>query len=96
MIKWVHTYSQALTKTFNDCVINENFPDFVKYADITPIFKEGDTTEKSNYRPLSIFSNFKKIFEKLIYTHINSFMEPKLSNYLAGFCRTKTIKLEEW
>ena len=39
----------------------------------------------SNDRPISTLSNFSKIFEKLIYTQINSFMESKLSKYLAGF-----------
>ena len=56
-----------------------NFPDIVKYADISQVFKKGDTTDKSNYSPISILSNFSKIFEKLIYTLINSFIEPKLS-----------------
>ena len=28
-----------------------------------------------------------KIFEKLIYNQVNSYMEPKLSKYLAGFCQ---------
>ena len=39
----------------------------------------------SNDRPISTLSNFSKIFQKLIYTQINSIMEPKLSKYLAVF-----------
>ena len=42
-------------------------------------------TDKSNYRLISAFSNFSKIFEKLIYNQINSFMEVKLSKYIEGF-----------
>ena len=57
----------------------------MKYADITPVFKKGDTTDKTNYRPISTLSNFSKVFEKMIYAQINSFMEPKLSKFLAGF-----------
>ena len=48
-------------------------------------FKKGDTTGKTNYRPISTFSNFSKVFEKMIYAQINSFMKPKLSKYGAGF-----------
>ena len=39
----------------------------------------------SNDRPISTLSNFSKIFQKLIYTQINSIMEPKLPKYLAVF-----------
>ena len=57
----------------------------MKYADITSVVKKSDTTGKTNYRPISTFSNFSKVFEKLIYAQVNSFMEPKLSKYLTGF-----------
>ena len=85
MINSVHIYSQVLTNIFNDCVKSGKFPDILKYADITPVFKKGDTTDKTNYRPISTLSNFSKVFEKMIYAQINSFMEPKLSKFLAGF-----------
>ena len=48
-------------------------------------FKKGDATDKTNYRRISTLSNFSKVFEKMIYAQISSFMEPKLSKYLAGF-----------
>ena len=69
---------------------------------MTPVFKKGDTTDKSNYRPISTLSNFSKIFEKLIYSHVNSYMEPKLSKFLAGFCRNHNTQhallrmIESW
>ena len=80
-----HVYSPRLTIIFNNCIRNGKFPDILKYADITPVFKKEDTTDKTNYRPASTLSNFSKIFEKLIYSQVHSHMEPKLSKYLAGF-----------
>ena len=77
----------TLTIIFNNCIRNSKFPDILKYADITPVFKKGNTTDKSNYRPISTLSNFSKIFEERIYSQVNSFMESKLSKYLAGFHR---------
>ena len=47
---------------------NYKFLDTLKYADITQLFKKGDTTEKRNYRPISTHFTFSKIFEKLIVT----------------------------
>ena len=46
-------------------------------------FSKDDTTGKTNYRPISTLSNFSKVFEKLIYAQINSFLEPKIFKYLA-------------
>ena len=40
MVNSVHIYSQVLTNIFNDCVKSGNFPDILKYADITPVFKK--------------------------------------------------------
>ena len=53
MVNLVRIYSHVLTNIFNDCVKRGNFPDILKYADITPVFKKGDTTDKTNYRPVS-------------------------------------------
>ena len=64
---------------------NCKFSDFWKYDDVTPVFKKGDKADNSTYRSINTLSNFSKILEKLIYSLVNSFMEPKLSKFLAGF-----------
>ena len=83
MVNSIH--SQVLTNIFKDCVKSGNFPDILNYADITPAFKKGDSTDKANYRPLSTLSNFSKVFQKIIYAQIRSFIELKLIKYLTGF-----------
>ena len=80
-----HVYSRRLTIILKNCIRNGKFSDTLKYADITPVFEKRDTTDKSNYRPTGTLSNFLKIFEKLIYNQVNSYMESKLSKYLVGF-----------
>ena len=46
-----------------------------KLARVTPIFKEGDKTEKSNYRPISVLPVISRLFERLVanqlYQHMN-------------------------
>ena len=97
-----HVYFHRLTIIFNNCIKNSKFPDILKYADIAPVFKKEDTTDKSNYRPISTLSNFSKIFEKLIYSQVNSNMEPKLFKYLAIFRRNHNTQhtllrmIESW
>ena len=44
----------------------------MKLARVVPIFKSGDPSLITNYRPISVF--FSKVFEKVMYNHIISFM----------------------
>jgi len=44
---------------------------------VKPLFKKGDKTEISNYRPLSILSSFYKILEKVMFNQLQN----HLNNY---------------
>ena len=51
-----------------DCInkaIKNKFPDSLKSFNIVPAHKEKDTTDKTNYRPASIFPLLPKVFEKV-------------------------------
>ena len=52
---------------------------------MTILLKKSDTTDKTCYRLIIALSDFSKVFGKMIYAHINSFMELELSRYLVGF-----------
>ena len=43
-----------LAHLFNASVENMHFPNDLKYANVTPLFKKGDNTDKTNYRPISV------------------------------------------
>ena len=43
------------------------FPDDLKKAKVTPIFKAGDENDFGNYRSISVLSCFSKILEKNMY-----------------------------
>ena len=58
---------EKLTNIFHNCIRSGTFSEILKKAKVTPVFKKGDPSSKTDYRPVSTISNFSKIFEKLIY-----------------------------
>ena len=64
---------------------NGIFPDSLKAANITPVFKKDSRTEKTNYRPVSILPNLSKIYERLIYNQLSKYLENFLSKFQCGF-----------
>jgi hypothetical protein len=53
---------------------NGVFPDGLKRAVITPVFKKGRINLASNYRPISILNVVSKILEKVMYKRLISFL----------------------
>ena len=47
----------------------------LKSALVCPIFKKNDKTKCANYRPISLLSNIGKIFERIMYTRLESFLD---------------------
>ena len=74
-----------LTNLFNASINGSSFPSDLKYANVTPLFKKGDSTRKQNYRPISILPSISKIFERLMFQQITSYVSDVLSPYLCGF-----------
>ena len=74
-----------LAGVFNDCLKENKFPNLMKIAEISPVFKKLDKTSKDNYRPISTLSNFTKLFESILFTQLNRYMQNKFSKYLTGF-----------
>ena len=67
--------SAPLSRLLNVCLEVGYFPDFLKLARVTPVFKSGDPTEFGNYRPISVLSAFSKIFERVIQGRILGFLK---------------------
>jgi len=67
--------AKALALMINNSMNFGIFPSPLKIAKITPIFKSGSSILMTNYRPISILPVLSKIYEKVIATRLNSFLE---------------------
>ena len=61
------------------------FPEELKLAEVSPIFKKKDDLDKPNCRPVSVLPHVSKVFERIMYHQINDYMKDKLSKQLTGF-----------
>ena len=69
--------SDHLAILFNQSFFSGILPSILKTNKIIPIYKKGSKLECSNYRPISLLSNFDKILERLIYNRLYNFLGKK-------------------
>ena len=55
------------------------FPDSFKISKITPLFKKGDISMLSNYRPISLLPTISKIFERILYNQLYDYFNSMCS-----------------
>jgi hypothetical protein len=67
--------SSPLTHICNKSLSSGIFPDRLKYAVVKPLFKKGDRSNITNYRPISLLSSFSKVIEKIMYNQIQEHLK---------------------
>ena len=72
----------SLTNLFNTSVVESVFPPDLQYANVTPLYKKDDGTNKENCRPISILSSISKLFERLMLHQLTSYISSSLFPYL--------------
>ena len=85
----------------HDCPLKGSFPDSLKLANITPVHKKHEPTDKENYRPVSVLP-LSKIFERLIYDQLNEYLDQYRNSLLFGFRKAHSTQhalfrlLQKW
>ena len=74
-----------LPNCINECIKQQKFPNELKIAGVTPIFKMNYPLDKTNDRPISILPTVSKIFERILFNQLQCFLNKFLSPLLCGF-----------
>ena len=96
--------SPSIALLINKSLQTGQFPNKLKMAKVFPIFKSGNKTDPSNYRPISILPTSSKIFEKHVNKHLMSYLNKYklIHECQSGFrhkhsCQTALVKLiDQW
>ena len=64
-----------LSEILNISVTLGKYPSKLKLSKITPIFNSGEDNDANNYRPISLLSNFNRIFEKIMYNRMKDYID---------------------
>lgn len=67
--------AEPLAYLINLTLASGIFPSLLKISVVKPIHKKGDKKNMGNYRPISLLPNISKIFEKIIYLRLISFID---------------------
>ena len=83
----IDEYIEPLTHLINESLRTGICPSELKLARVVPIFKSGDPSLLTNYRPISILSFFSKVFERIVYDYLFDFISTNniLYDYQFGF-----------
>ena len=68
--KLYHELKIPLMNIFSLSLKKGIFPEKMKIAKVSPIFKKGDKSILSNYRPISVLPCFSKILERIMYNRL--------------------------
>ena len=94
--------SEIITSIISESIHKSTFPDDLKYALVTAIFKKNDELDKKNYRGVSVLPVISKIFERVmekpLLNYFSAIFSPFLSAYRHGYsCQSNLIHMiEEW
>ena len=74
--------ADSITLIINQSLKSGIFPNKLKIAKVTPIYKEGDKKIITNYRPISVLPVVSKVFETVIHEQLSGYFS--FNNLISG------------
>ena len=87
--------TKSICLIINQSLTTGIFPDKLKIAKIILIHKKDDIHLTENYRPISILPSISKIFEKIVYNQLYSYLNTNKYLYTGqyGFRKSHSTEL---
>ena len=91
----VDIISPLISVIINKCISEGVFPKSLKSAEVIPIFKKGNKSEISNYRPISLLPPLSKIFERHLHNNLTQYIKKKqlLHKHQYGFRNNSSTEM---
>ena len=92
--------AEILSKLINMSTSEYRFPDNLNLAEISALLTQIDRLYKENYRPVSILTALRNVFESSHFNQLSPYFGDIFSNYLSGFriaysCQTALLRMIE-
>ena len=66
--------SKPLCDLYNNSLNTSRVPLDWKCSNVCAVFKKGDPSDPSNYRPISLLNTMEKVFERIVFKHVFNFL----------------------
>ena len=91
---------EPLKHKLNLSIKTRVFSDQLKIAGVSQVYKADDSSDTTNYRPISAFPCFSEILETIIYNHLFSYVSKKnlynQKNSVFNLAIQSTIRFFNW
>ena len=85
-------FSRLLFQSFNQSLINGEFPHGLKQAEVITVFENKDKRDKSINRPANILPVISKIFERLMYDQMFNILIKSSLNFNVVFVKDLALR----
>ena len=91
-----------ITNLVNNSISMSTFPDQLKCAELSPLYKKEDNLNKKNFRPVSILTGISKLYESVVNDQLLEFFSRLFNDLIGAFrkgysCQSLLVKcIDNW
>ena len=91
-----------ITNLVNNSISMSTFPDQLKCAELSPLYKKEDDLNKNNFRPVSILTGISKLYESVVNDQVLEFFSRLFNDLIGAFrkgysCQSLLVKcIDNW